>query len=86
MQSFSENPERERLTGEAVDKARVASIVGHQGEQSEAVYKIAIGRDDLKLKEMGASIKFANGSEYVGSIFRQRCECRSCWGRGHAIA
>src|SRR5438045_4704594 len=32
-----------------LDTARIAQIVGAQGEQSGAVYKITIGRDDLKL-------------------------------------
>ena len=39
-----------------LDTAKLAQIVGTQGEQSGAVYKITIGRDDLKLTEMGAAI------------------------------
>src|SRR5436309_10334213 len=39
-----------------IDTAKLAQIVGTQGEQSGAVYKITIGRDDLKLTEMGAPI------------------------------
>ena len=39
-----------------LDTAKLAQIVGTQGEQSGAVYKITIGRDDLKLTEMGAPI------------------------------
>src|SRR5947207_5106184 len=39
-----------------IDTAKLAQIVGTQGEQSGVVYKITIGRDDLKLMEMGASI------------------------------
>jgi hypothetical protein len=39
-----------------IDTAKIAQIVGAQGEQSGAVYKITIGRDDLKLTEMGAPI------------------------------
>src|SRR2546425_11285317 len=35
-----------------MDTAKLAQIVGTQGEQSGAVYKITIGRDDLKLTEM----------------------------------
>jgi Domain of Unknown Function (DUF1259) len=34
----------------------LAQIVGTQGKQSGAVYKMTIGRDDLKLTEMGAPI------------------------------
>jgi hypothetical protein len=39
-----------------LDTAKIAQIVGHQGEQSGAVYKITVGRDDLAIKEMGAAI------------------------------
>ncbi len=39
-----------------VDAAKIAKIVGHEGEQSGSVYKITVGRDDLSLKEMGAQI------------------------------
>src|SRR5216684_1673219 len=37
-----------------IDTAKLAQIVGTQGEQTGAVYKITIGRADLKLTEMGA--------------------------------
>ena len=40
----------------SMDTARIAEIVGHAGEQSGDVYKITIGRDDLKVSEMGAPI------------------------------
>ena len=43
------------------DTAKVAKIVGHEGETSGAVYKITIGRDDLKMTEMGASINARMG-------------------------
>lgn len=39
-----------------IDTARIAAIVGRQGEQNGAVYKITVGRDDVKLTEMGAPI------------------------------
>ena len=39
-----------------MDTAKLAKIVGSEGEQSGDVYKITIGRDDLKLTEMGAPI------------------------------
>jgi len=45
----------------ALDTARIAKIVGHEGEQSGAVYKITIGRDDLSVKEMGATINARMG-------------------------
>src|SRR5712692_10094216 len=34
-----------------IDTAKLAKIAGHEGEQNGAVYKITVGRDDLKLKE-----------------------------------
>src|SRR5262249_10894669 len=36
----------------ALNAARLAEIVGAQGEQSGAVYKITLGRNDLKVVEM----------------------------------
>src|SRR6266853_963175 len=39
-----------------IDTAKIARMVGHEGEQSGAVYKITVGRDDIQLKEMGATI------------------------------
>jgi len=44
-----------------LDSARIAQIVGTQGEQSGDVYKITIGRDDLKITEMGAAINARMG-------------------------
>jgi len=44
-----------------IDTAKIAQIVGTQGEQSGAVYKITIGRDDVKLMEMGAPINARMG-------------------------
>jgi hypothetical protein len=55
----------------ALDTEKIAKIVGHQGEQSGAVYKITIGRDDLSVKEMGATINARMGlntwTAFVGS-------------------
>ena len=45
----------------SLDTSKIAQIVGTQGEQSGAVYKITIGRDDLKLTEMGAPINTRMG-------------------------
>jgi len=45
----------------ALDTAKVASIVGHAGEQAGPVYKITLGRDDLSVKEMGATINSRMG-------------------------
>ena len=39
-----------------MDTAKIAQIAGHPGEQNGAVYKITVGRDDLRLTEMGAPI------------------------------
>ena len=44
-----------------LNTARLAQIVGRPGEQSGAVYKITIGRDDLKVTEMGAAINARMG-------------------------
>ena len=44
-----------------IDTAKIANIVGHEGEQNGDVYKITIGREDLKLKEMGAAINARMG-------------------------
>ena len=44
-----------------LDTAKIAQIVGHDGEQNGQVYKITVGRDDLKLKEMGAEINARMG-------------------------
>src|SRR5262245_40226608 len=48
-------------SGTALDTAKLAQIVGAQGEQTGAVYKITIGRDDLKMTEMGAPINARMG-------------------------
>ena len=47
--------------GTTLDTARIAKIVGHPGEQTGPVYKITIGRDDLDMKEMGATINARMG-------------------------
>lgn len=44
-----------------IDGAKIAQIVGTAGEQTGDVYKITIGRDDLKITEMGASINARMG-------------------------
>jgi hypothetical protein len=44
-----------------LDTVRIAKIVGHHGEQNGAVYKITVGRDDIELKEMGATINARMG-------------------------
>jgi hypothetical protein len=42
--------------GTTLDTERIAKIAGHAGEQNGPVYKITIGRDDLNVKDMGATI------------------------------
>lgn len=55
----------------ALDTDRIAKIVGHIGEQTGSAYKITIGRDDLAVKEMGATINARMGlntwAAFVGS-------------------
>ena len=48
------------ITG-TLDSAALAKIVGYDGEQNGAVYKITIGRPDMPLKEMGATINSRMG-------------------------
>jgi len=54
-----------------LDTDRIAKIVGHAGEQNDPVYKITLGRDDLDVKEMGATINARMGlntwAAFVGS-------------------
>jgi hypothetical protein len=45
----------------ALNVAKLAQIAGHEGEQSGAVYKITVGRADLKLTEMNAPINARMG-------------------------
>src|SRR5258708_10935143 len=47
--------------GTALDTAKLAKIAGHEGEQAGAVYKITVGRDDLGMKEHGATINARMG-------------------------
>src|SRR5437588_4451419 len=47
--------------GAALDTAKLAKIVGHEGEQTGAVYKITVGRDDLGMREHGAVINARMG-------------------------
>jgi uncharacterized protein DUF1259 len=48
------------ITG-PLDTAALARIVGYQGEQNGAVYKITIGRPDIALKDRGAPINSRMG-------------------------
>jgi hypothetical protein len=55
----------------SLDDAKLAQITGHAGERTGQVYKITIGRDDLKITEMGAPINARMGlntwAAFVGS-------------------
>jgi hypothetical protein len=45
----------------ALDTARLAAVVGTPGDMNAGVYKITIGRPDIKLTEMGAPINARMG-------------------------
>jgi hypothetical protein len=53
----------------AMDTAKIAKIVGAEGEQNGQVYKITIGRDDIRLKEMGAPINARMGLNTWAAFF-----------------
>lgn len=57
----SESGGQANVSAGKIDTAKLAQIAGHQGEQSGQVYKITVGRDDLKLTEMGAKINSRMG-------------------------
>jgi hypothetical protein len=52
-----------------IDTKKIATIVGHEGEQSGQVYKITVGRDDLQLTEMGAKINARMGLNTWAAFF-----------------
>src|SRR5947209_8583944 len=52
-----------------LDTKKIASIVGHEGEQTGSVYKITVGRDDLNLTEMGAKINARMGLNTWAAFF-----------------
>lgn len=45
----------------AINGSALVEIIGHQGEQTGPVYKITIGRPDLKIQEHGAAINARMG-------------------------
>lgn len=53
----------------ALDTEKIVKIVGHAGEQTGPVYKITLGRDDLTVKEMGATINARMGLNSWGAFF-----------------
>lgn len=52
-----------------IDTAKIAKIVGHEGEQNGQVYKITVGRPDIDLKEMGATINARMGLNTWAAFF-----------------
>jgi hypothetical protein len=58
-----------QVTGGQMDVAKIARIAGHEGEQSGQVYKITVGRDDLKIREMGADINSRMGLNTWAAFF-----------------
>jgi len=57
------------ISAGTMDTAKIAKVVGHEGEQSGQVYKITVGRDDLQIKEMGASINARMGLNTWAAFF-----------------
>lgn len=52
-----------------LDTDKIAKIVGHAGEQNGPVYKITLGRDDVSVKEMGATINARMGLNTWAAFF-----------------
>jgi hypothetical protein len=57
------------VSGGTIDTAKIAKLVGHEGEQNGQVYKITIGREDINLKEMGATINARMGLNTWAAFF-----------------
>lgn len=57
------------ITTGQMDTAAIARVAGHEGEQNGAVYKITVGRADLNLKEMGATINARMGLNTWAAFF-----------------
>jgi hypothetical protein len=57
------------VTAGKIDTAAITKLVGYEGEQSGPVYKITIGRDDINLKEMGATINARMGLNTWAAFF-----------------
>lgn len=63
-----------RKLDEKLDVAALAKIVGHEGEQTGPVYKITIGRPDIPLKEMGATINARMGLNTWAAFYGNEAE------------
>jgi uncharacterized protein DUF1259 len=57
------------VSGGQIDTAKIVKIVGHDGEQTGGVFKITVGRDDLKLTEEGATINARMGLNTWAAFF-----------------
>jgi hypothetical protein len=57
------------ISSGTLDTAKIAKVVGHEGEQSGQVYKITIGRPDIALQEMGATINARMGLNTWAAFF-----------------
>ena len=57
------------VTGGTMDTAALAKIIGTAGEQNGQVYKITIGRPDLKVQEMGATVNARMGLNTWAAFF-----------------
>ena len=60
---------KSNISAGQIDTAKIASIVGHEGERTGPVYKITIGRDDLNVKEMGAPVNARMGLNTWAAFF-----------------
>lgn len=54
-------PTTQATSASGLTTATLAKTIGVEGEQTGAVYKITIGRDDLQVREMGAAINARMG-------------------------
>jgi hypothetical protein len=57
------------VSGGQIDFAKIAKIVGHDGEQNGMVFKITVGRDDLKLKDMGRPVNARMGLNTWAALY-----------------
>jgi hypothetical protein len=55
--------------GGELDGARIARILGHEGESNGGVYKVTIGRPDIDLREQGAVINARMGLNTWAAFF-----------------
>ena len=58
-----------KVSGGTIDTAKIAKIVGHEGDQNGQVFKITVGRDDLKVTDMGAPINARMGLNTWAAFF-----------------